>query len=68
MAFKCRQAWLQSIWATNSFLEVMYLSGQLEERRSITIWNNLPPEIKLSQCLDNFKCNLKKHLLRDFLQ
>ena len=36
--------------------------------RIVNIWNNLPSEIKLSQSLNNFKCNLKKHLLKDFLR
>ena len=36
--------------------------------RIVNIWNNLPPEIKLSQSLNNFKCNLRKHLLKDFLR
>ena len=29
--------------------------------RIVNIWNNLPPKIKLSQCLNNFKRNLRKH-------
>ena len=36
--------------------------------RIVDIWNNLPSEIKLSQCLNSFKCNLRKYLLEDFLR
>ena len=36
--------------------------------RIVNIWKNLPPEIKLGKSLNNFKCNLRKHLLKDFLR
>ena len=36
--------------------------------RIVNIWNNLPSEIKLSKCLNNFKRNLRKHLMKDFLR
>ena len=36
--------------------------------RIVNIWNNLPSEIKLSQCLNSFKRNLRKYLLKDFLR
>ena len=36
--------------------------------RIVNIWNNLPSEIKLSKCLNNFKHNLRKHLMKDFLR
>ena len=36
--------------------------------RIVNIWNNLPSGIKLSQCLNSFKCNLRKYLLKDFLR
>ena len=36
--------------------------------RIVNIWNNLPSEIKLSQSLNNFEHNLRRHLLKNFLQ
>ena len=36
--------------------------------RIVNIWNNLPSEINLSQCLNSFKRNLRKYLLKDFLR
>ena len=37
--------------------------------RIVDIWNNLPSEIKLrAQCLNNFKHNLRKYLVKDFLR
>ena len=36
--------------------------------RIVNIWNNLPSEIKLSRCLNNFKRNLGKFLKKDFLR
>ena len=36
--------------------------------RIVNIRNNLPSEIKLSQYLNSFKCNLRKYLLKDFLR
>ena len=36
--------------------------------RIVNIWNNLPSEIKLSQCLNSFKRNLGKYLLKDLLR
>ena len=36
--------------------------------RIVNISNNLPSEIKLSQCLNSFKCNLRKYLLKDCLR
>ena len=36
--------------------------------RIVNIWNNLPSEVKLSQCLNSFKRNLRKYLLKDFLR
>ena len=37
--------------------------------RIVNIWNNLPSdEIKLSQCLNSFKRNLRKYLLKDSLR
>ena len=36
--------------------------------RIVNVWNNLPSEIKLSQCLNSFKRNLRKYLQKDFLR
>ena len=36
--------------------------------RIVNIWNNLPSEIKLRRCLNNFKRNLGKFLKKDFLR
>ena len=36
-----------------------------QSRDPFNIWNNLPSEIKLSQCLNSFKRNLRKYLLKD---
>ena len=36
--------------------------------RIVNIWNNLPPQIKLSKCLNNFRRNLRKYLMNDFLR
>jgi hypothetical protein len=35
--------------------------------RSVSIWNKLPPVVKLSECLSSFKRNLRKYLLNEFL-
>ena len=35
--------------------------------RIVNIWKNLPSEMKLSQCLNSFKRNLRKYLLKDVL-
>ena len=36
--------------------------------RIVNIWNNLPSEIKLSKCLNNFKRHLREQLMKDFLR
>ena len=35
--------------------------------RGATIWNSLPPEVRSSTSLRNFKCKLKRNLLSSWL-
>ena len=79
----CAPAYLSSIFKTrgevsvrdtrnNTQLDVSLYRSAARQRtfhyRTVTLWNNINPDVKLCKSLPNFKMKLKRELLKQFLQ